>query len=448
MRRSVVCALLAGLLLAAPGRAQEAPLRITLEEALARAHANNPGLAAMRLRLDETSERTSLAFTNFLPRLSVMGNYVLGNNPQGILLPQGSLGYFPELGGTFPRTDRNIPQGGPDLFFTLTTVAQPLTHYFKIREGLGVARADQRAARASLRRVEQEIALGVLQAYAGVLIAQRGRDAARERVVATELRVGYQTAAVTSGMAADVYGREARVRWLESRQNLLEREGEVEDLGYKLADVLGLPAGTRLELEDPAVPPSELPDLDALVASAIAGNPEVMEARALTEKATHGVRAARADYLPMIGLVGGHLYQTSVPFFPRNLLAVGITGSWTVFDWGARRNTVAERRAQLGQAERNREIVERRVRGDVEAALRKVARSVTLLDLAEEARELRVEGARLRIVQATAGFAVDAQQHEANAERLEADLDLLKAQLGYLIALSELERATGALSAR
>jgi outer membrane protein TolC len=258
--------------------------------------------------------------------------------------------------------------------------------------------------------------------------------------------VGYQAAAVASGMAADVVGREARVRWLEAQQNLLEREGEVDDLTYKLADVLGLPAGIRLELADPAVPPSAQRDVDALVAEALATNPEVMEARALIEKATHGVRAARADYIPMIGLVGGHMYQNSVPFFPKNFFAVGITGSWTIFDWGARRNTVAERRAQLGQAQRSREIVERRVRGDVEAALRKVARSRTLLDLAEDAQSLRVEGARLRILQASVGYAVDAQQHEANAERMEADLDLLKAQLGYLIALSELERATGALS--
>jgi outer membrane protein TolC len=445
MCRSLASSVLLSLLLAAATAAQEAPVRLTLDEALAHARADNPGLGAMRLKLEETRQRASFTFTNFLPRISVSANYVLGDNPQGILLPRGSLGYFPELGGSFPRTDRNIPQGGQDLFFALTTVTQPVTHFFKIREGLGVARADQRAADAGLRRVEQDVALGVLQAYAGVLIAQRGRDVARERVAATELRVGYQAVAVASGLAAEVSARDARVRWLQARQELLEREGEFEDLSYRLADAIGLPEGTRLELVDPSFPQVTSGTVEESVAGALANNPDVTEARALVNKATHGVGAARADYIPSIGVIGGHLYQTSVPFFPRNLFAIGISGSWTVFDWGARRNAVAERRAQLGQAEYNLDIVERRVRGEVEAAVRKLARAAEMVALAQEAQSLRTEAARIRAVQATVGYGVDAEDREAAAERLEADLDLLKAQLGYMIALAELERATGAL---
>ena len=445
-RRSALYLLWAGLL-AMPCAAQEAPVRLTLDDAITRARAQNPGLKAMRLKLEETKQATSMTFTNFLPRVSVTTNYVLGDNPQGILLPAGSLGYFPELGGTFPRTDRNIPQGGKDLFFNLTTVAQPITHFFKIREGLGVARADQSAAGAGLQKAEQDVALGVLQLYAGVLIAQRAAEAARERVTAADLRDRYQAVAVSSGMAADVYGREARVNLLKSRQDLLEREGELEDLSYKLADVIGLEPGTRVELVDPAAPRVEADTAVAdYVTEALRSNPEVLEAASLVDKAHHGVNAARADYIPMIGLIGGHLYQTSVPFFPRNLFAVGVSGSWTIFDWGARRNQVGQRKAQLGQAEQNVDMIERRVRGDVEAAHRKRARSAQLLDLAEQARDLRVEASRLKTVSASVGYGIEAEAHDAAAERLEAEMDLLKARLGYLIAQAELERVTGALS--
>ena len=115
-RRSVLRALCLGFLAAMPCAAQDAPVRLTLEDAIARAKEGNAGLAAMRLKLEETRQATKMTFTNFLPRVAVTTNYVLGDNPQGILLPRGSLGYFPELGGTFPRTDRNIPQGGKDLF--------------------------------------------------------------------------------------------------------------------------------------------------------------------------------------------------------------------------------------------------------------------------------------------------------------------------------------------
>lgn len=445
--RASLRALCAGFLFALPCLAQDAPVRLTLEDAIARARAENPALAAMRLKLEETKQATSMTFTNFLPRVAVTTNYVLGDNPQGILLPRGSLGYFPELGGTFPRTDRNIPQGGKDLFFNLTTVAQPVTHFFKIREGLGVARADQSAARAGLRKAEQEVSLGVLQAYAGVLIAQRSAEAARERVAAAELRTQSQEVAVSSGMTADVYGREARVNLLKSRQDLLEREGELEDLTYKLVDVIGLEPGTRVELVDPAAPRVEREEgVTEYVGEALRNNPEVLEATSLVDKAHHAVNAARADYIPMIGLIGGHLYQTSVPFFPRNLFAVGVSGSWTIFDWGARRNQVGQRKAQLGQAEQNVDMIERRVRGDVEAAYRKRARSAELLDLAQQARDLRVEAARLKTVSATVGYGIEAETHEAAADRIDAETDLLKARLGYMIAQAELEKVIGSLS--
>jgi outer membrane protein TolC len=445
MPRSIRPALLAAFLCAAPCAAQDAPVRLTLEDAIAKARAENPGLRAMRLKLEETRQATSMTFTNYLPRVSIATNYIMGNNEQGILLPKGSLGYVPELGGTFPRSDRNVPQGGRDIFFNLTTVAQPVTHFFKIREGMGVARADQTAASAGVRKAEQDVAFGVLQAYAGVLIAQRALETAREKVTAADLRTGYQIAAVTSGMAAEVYGRQAQVTALKNRQDLLEREGELEDIIYKLVDAIGIPLGTQIELVDPPAPRIEEGSLETYVADALANNPEVLQAAAIVNKASHGVNAARADYIPMIGLIGGHLYQTSVPFFPRNLLAVGVSGSWTLFDWGARGKQVGQRKAQLGQAEQNLEMVRRRVRGEVEAAHRKRARAAEMLDLAEQARSLRTEVARLKIVQASVGYGVDAEAHEASADRLEAEMDLLKARLGYMIAQAELDRTTGAL---
>jgi len=438
-------ALILALLLPAAAEAQEAVRTLSLDQALELARDRNPGLAAMRLRVEETRQASSVVFTNYLPRVSTQANYLASNNTQGILLPAGSLGYVDELGGVFPSTDRTVPQGGTDLFMALTTVTQPLTHYFKIREGRGVMRADEQAAEAGLRKAQQDVALGVLRAYAGLLIAEQSRQAARERVAAAEERTSYVVSAVESGSAAEVAQREARVRWLQARQALLEREDEVDDLMYLLADAVGLPGGTRLAVTPPAPATSASGPLEAYIEAALRSNPEVMEARALVTKATHGVGAARAEYIPEVGVLGGHLFQNSFPFFPKNTFAFGISGSWTLLDFGARRRTVDERRAQLGQAEHNLEMVESRVQGEVEAAYRKLTRAQDVLELAREALSLRTEVSRLRIVEVTTGYAVPAQTREANADRLEAELDLLRADLGLRIAVAELALASGLL---
>lgn len=416
---------------------------LSLTQALELARTGNAPLGAMREKVNEMERTSAVVFSNFLPRVVSQVNYLATNNRDGLLLPRGSLGYFPELGGRFPRRDRSIPQAGTDLMMAFTTVVQPVTHYFKIKEGVAVARADEDAARAGLSRVEQEVAFGVLRAFSGLLIAQLERDVARTRVASAEQRMRDQVTAVSSGSAIGVSAGESRVRWLQARQVLLEAEGAVEDVGYQLVDALGLPPETRLDLIAPAPLEPNLRDVARYVDEALESNPDVREARAFVDKADHGVAAARADYIPEIGIMGVHLFQNTIPFLPKNTLAIGLQGKLTLLDFGARRSTLSARRAQEKQAERNLEIVEGRVRGEVEAAFRKAVRAQEVVALATEALAVRTEASRLRVVQASTGYGVPVVQSEAEADRLEAEKDLLRAQLGYRIAVAELEKAAG-----
>jgi outer membrane protein TolC len=402
-------------------------------------------LRAVRERVEEAERRSRVVFSNYLPRVTTYAAYVGSNNTRGITLPAGSLGTITGL-GPFPPTETNITQGGSDMFFAMTTAQQPVTQFFKIREGHGVARADESAERAGLKRVQQEVSVGVLKAYAGVLIASRRRDAAKERIAVASLRTTTQTAVVQSGMAVSVAATEARLRALQARQELLEAENEVTDLTYALADAVGLPGNTALTVEVPGPVTQTLDSVDVYVASAMNANPDILEGQALVSKATHGVGAAKTDYIPDIGLFVGNFYQNSFPFFPRSTFQFGALGSFTLLDFGARSNTLAERNAQLNAANRNLERLRGKVRGEVEAAYRKVTRAKEMAEVAREALALRAEALRLRTAQTTAGFGVEAEQREANADRLDAELNVLRAEMGYRIALAELDQAAGRLA--
>lgn len=443
--RLPILALLVGLIGAPRLEAQQGSRSLTLEEALDLAHDSSDALAASRARVQEAARRSSIVSSNYLPRVETQANYLVNNNTQGILLPTGSLGNVAALGGPFPPEDLTISQGGTDFLFAFTSVSQPITHYFRIRHGVGAARADEVTADAGLRRAEQEVRLGVIQAYAGLLIAQRAREVAQLRAGAAEARVSYATASADAGSSLTVQEREARVAWLQARQEILEREDEIDDLNYTLVDLLGLEPDTRLRLDAPSPPEDDGMTLDRYVQAAVRQNPDLQEARALDDKANHGLGAARAAYIPEVGLLGAHLYQSSLPFLPRNTFGLGIQAKWTILDFGARSSAVDESRAQVVQAERGLRMVEGRVRGEVAAAYRRLERARAQLALAEEARELRVEGARLQDLQARAGYAVPAQRLEAEADELDAELDLIRARMGLRVALAELRMAAGLL---
>lgn len=447
MHRIARSALLACVILAPPpsARAQApSPRALTLDQALAAAQQSNAALRAVRQRVEEADRRNRVVFSNFLPRVTTQAAYMGSDNTRGILVPAGSLGTVPGL-GAFPPASTNIPQGGSDVAFAITTAQQPLTQYFKIREGLAVSRADERISRAELRRAEQAVSVGVLKAYAGVLIASKRREVARERITTASMRASSQTAAVQSGVATNIAAIEARLRGLQARQELLEAQHEYTDLQYALADAVGLPGSTPLAVETPAPVSEQLDSLDVYVTSALSSNPDMLEAEALVSKATHGVAAAKTSYIPDIGLFGGHFYQSSLPFFPRNTLIFGAIGSITLLDFGARSNTLAERTAQRNAADRNLERVRSKVRGDVEAAYRKLSGAYEMADVAREALALRVEALRLRVLSARAGYGIAAEQSEATADRLEADLNVLRAEMGYRIARAELDQAAGRL---
>ena len=446
MHRIVRSALIASGVLAPIARAQQLPPRtLTLDQALASARESNAGLLAVRQRVEEAQRRGNVVFSNYLPRVSTTGVYLGSDNSRGIIVPAGALGNVPGL-GQFPQAETNIRQGGSDVGFVLTTLQQPITQVFKIKEGVGVARADEDISRAELRRTEQAVSVGVHKAYAGVLIASMRRDVARARIATATLRSGTQAAAVKAGMATDVVSLEARFRALQARQDLLEAENEYTDLSYALADAIGLPGNTALVVEAPAPSAEPLDSLDAYVATALRTSPDVLEAEALVSKATHGVGAARADYIPDFGVFGSHFLQTSFPFLPRNTLFFGAMGTVNLLDFGARKNTLAERNAQLNAANRNLERVRGKVRGDVEAAYRRVARAHEMVEVATDALALRGEALRLRTASMGAGYGIPAEQSEASADQLEARLNVLRADMGFRIARAELEQAAGRLA--
>ena len=69
-----------------------------------------------------------------------------------------------------------------------------------------------------------------------------------------------------------------------------------------------------------------------------------------------------------------------------------------------------------------------------------------MTDIARDALALRDEALRLRTAAMGSGYGIPAEHSEATADRLEADLNVLKAEMGYRIARAELEQAAGRLA--
>lgn len=437
--RAPVVALLA-LCLLAPLRAETRLM--TVEQAVELARSQNALIKLAQLKVKENEKKRDQVRANYWPVVSNESNLIHTSGLQNLAIPAGFLGSIPGL-GLLPADDLKLFQGENTLGLIMTTAGQPLTQMVKIHAGSQVAEQEVRASEQRRRQAESEIALKTQEAYFGILILEGRIAAAKARVAAAEEARREARDAVETGAALAVKELEAGALLAQQNNAVLAAEMRVADLRTELNDLLGLPLDTTLQLALPVVPRDEPAPLDLLTTQARAGNPELGEARALLEKARRGVAAARAEFIPDIGLFATHTYQNGVPFLPTQNAAVGARMSWSIFDGGKRAAVVGERRTLLEQAEVNEARLRNRVAIDVEKARRKVERLRDLVQVAERAAEARREASRIGTDQVELGLKTGLTQRQAEAERAAAESQLLEARLGLRLAQAELDRLAG-----
>ena len=437
--------LAAGLALGIPverATAQEIGARLTLDEAVSMALANNSSVRIARSRVEEAEQRRKSAGRAYLPTLNATFQAQKSNGSQTIVFPAGSLGEISE--GPLPAEDIRIEQGGQSVKYGTLTLAQPLTQVVKIRAARNAAVADERALQAEAKDAELEVALGVEKLYYGLLVAQQRRRASELKLAVAEEALQHRVRSVSSGTKLEVAAIEGRTIALDARQSMLSAEDEIADLSAKLSEALGATVQPTTELIVP--PRAEQLDtavLTQLVQQAVTTNPDVESASQTLRKAQSGLDAERANYIPDVSLFGQQIYQDAVAFLPKNSFVFGIKAEWNVFDFGRREADVAERRAARRTAEENLTRVKRQLTSEVEQAKRKVQRTSRQVALATELLALRKEAARITSDRVSLGVVLITEQRDAEASVASAEADWLAAEVGHRLAMAELKRLVG-----
>lgn len=420
----------------------QSPMTLSLDSARALAYQSNPGLAIMRQRLIEARSRQQQRWTGYFPRLGVDATFSQVGARQRLGIPPGGFGII-STGEPVPGKPVLLPQGGNSLFLQTIRVEQPVTQLLKVRAAHRAAEAEERSAEAQLRGAEGDLSLGVERGYSNLLVAWAQYRAAAGQVAADSALAHDARASTEVGLALNVAADQADARLHDSRRRLREMRYRIEDLSLELADLLGIPAGTTFELIEPAEDSGFAGSLEEYVTGALGSNPEVVAATQQVARANQGVAAARAEYLPQVGVFAQHLLQHAVPFLPASHFSAGVKVEWTIWDFRQRDYVMAERRAQREQARLDLERTRRRIETEATKAYRALLRAKEAASVAAEAAAARTTAARIAADQVAAGLALPAAALSAEAARLLAEADLLQARLTIRLAHAALDRVAG-----
>jgi outer membrane protein len=265
--------------------------------------------------------------------------------------------------------------------------------------------------------------------------AQANLEAAEER-----RRVGIAT-------IADVL--QARTAASQARLDLQTTEGNLQTARGALALALGLPANLPYDVDSTAagVPVGALADsVDALIASALQGRPDLAAARSAAQAARAGIGEARASLLPSLSLsaTGARTYATTIPNGDNSYnLSLGL--AIPLFNGFSRQYDLRAAEYQAEAASARSETVRQQVVFQVFSAyygLQTATRRVRTADdlIASATQSSEVARARYK---AGVGSVLDllaAQTALANARAQQVD-----ARLAWSVSLAQLAHDAGVL---
>ena len=375
-------------------KAEPTPRKISLPEAVQLALKHNHVVRIAGLQVEEKQHAKEAARSGYFPSITNQSTVLRVTDTQFIQIPAGSLGTV--SGTPIPTEPATLNQGGRTFITSGTGLVQPLTQLItRVKPSNDFARADLDATRANEKETENEIALRVHEIYYQILVTQLHRRATDAKIRAAQDTESERVQQVEYGSALDEQLIESRAQTLEAKQDRLSTEMQLSDLTMKLNDVLGLPITTRLEL-DPAIPEVEEPcHREECVSTALASHPEIVAARADVEKASAGVRLAKADYFPDVTAVARYSYSDNVPFLARNFGTFGAELTYDLFDGGRRKAKLGESNTRLGQARENLARVTDEVERRIETAANKLARTREMVEVSQEILSLRTESSRV-----------------------------------------------------
>ena len=412
--------------------------RMILKESVNTALEHNNHIKAAGYTADAASQGISIATSRYYPSIFFEETFAASNAPTQTFMMKLDQGRFSQ--DDFQISNLNHPSGHQD-FRTALTLQQPLYNpsTAPLRE---MAVKDAEKGALELEATRQGIAFQVFRTYLEAQKAAAQFRSAEQAMV--EARENMRLATVRSGEGVGLKSDELRARThLAAIESQLITAGNNLVLAQmRLAMVVGITAGSRIEPAEPFTGFSGPFQARELTASALENRSDLRQARADLEKSDAAVRLARSAYLPSAGAFASYQMNAEhTPFGSDNdAWSAGVSLKWQLFD-GFRRcreqdratagRSAAAETLEQSVTEAAYQVQESLLRREEMEKRREVARHA-LLDAEETVRLL---SRRFENSLATMAELLDAQnalnQTRASLVESEADHALAGGQVYY-----------------
>ncbi len=419
------------------------PMQLTLEQAINLALKQNHSVHLRGLSVEQMQSRKDEARSNYLPQLKASGSVLHVTELEGVEIPAGAFGSYQST-GPVPAKSLVIDQGSLTGYIGGVGLEQPLTQLFRIHQANVAAKQDLLIARTQLDQTQDAIALQVRQLYYNILINQQKLKASQDQLASAQIKDEESRSDVARGNALEISALQSKAAILQAQQESLTLRLQGNDLRRQLADVLGLPVDTPLDLDPGAAAVAlDVPTRADAIRTALAQNQDLRAARQTLVKAQAGLAAAKDAYIPDVTALSRYSYQSGVPFLVHNFGTFGFSLSYDLFDGGRREAKVREARSEVHYAEVAVDKLQSETEVQVQGIYDRVDELRQMVGVAGQVVKVRTEAARLADRQFEQTAALSSARSQSHADLTSATASLLEASCGLSLAEADLKRAIG-----
>ncbi len=432
---ATVCFILAGF--AHAGRAEP---QFSLPEAVRFALRNNEEIKATGFALAAGKEDIGLAKSGLAPRFSFEERAMRTNNPGYVLSLKMNQNRFSALDLAGAPATFNQPGAINDYQSSLGF--EQLLFARKASLGVTMAEGEYAAQAGDYQRKRQEIALRVVQSFLAVHTASQ-YITAREQTLADareHLRVAESRYNSGLGLYSDMLRASTAV--FAAEQRLVSARKNLEVARRQLGLILGLDGSAAVKDDFPAVPTVNA--LDHYNAAALK-RPDVVSLATRYENARRGVEAARAGYLPVLGVGASYQYNDRNHLFGSEgeSWLVSAFLRWDVFDGGRTASELKKAKMALQGSAENLQGTKKAVLFKVYDAYLSVEEAGKNVELAKASASSAEEGKRLVEKRYFASLSPLVDLLDAQVNLDEARANLVARENEYRLAVAVLDFESG-----
>jgi len=413
---------------AAGNSSENAPLTLTLQDALERAKKNQPEYRAAITEYGVAREDRVQSRAGLLPNVSYNA---------GMFYTQGN--------GT--ATGRFIANNGVHEYISQGSVHQSLSLENVAAYRRSVALEAQARARTEI--AARGLVLTVVEAYYGLVVAQQKYETAERASGEAQRFLDISQKLERGGEAAHSDVIKAEIQMQQQLRDQQEAQLEMERSRLELAVLIFPDFNENFSVVDDLQTPEPLPSLAEAQAAAANKNPELREALAVLQAANQEVAAAWNGFLPSLGLdyfygIDANQFATETPGGIHNLgYAAAATLQLPVWNWGANRARLKQADLRREQARVELSFTQRRQLANLRAFYGEAETARSELESLDHSAQLAAESLRLTTLRYQAGEVSVLEVVDAQNTRTQARNAFATGQARYRVALARLQTLTG-----